>query len=74
MPEVEARCRVSDPSVDHVEARTAAEAGSDDQHLLHPWIGEREPLLQEVDTQHHLQWDWRSLTLGGGLVVKLLDQ
>lgn len=35
-----------------------------DQHLLHQGIAQREPLLHEMNPQHHLQQKRRFLSLG----------
>jgi hypothetical protein len=73
---------VWDPVLDHAVATgfceavagKAAEAGSVDQHLLHQGIRQREPLLQEVDAQHHLQYERRTPALGRRVVVPKRDQ
>lgn len=74
VPEVEDCGLIRDPAIDHVDPRKATKAGGVDQHLLHQRVRQREPLLQQMDPQHHLQRKRRPPSLGRRLVVDGTNQ
>jgi hypothetical protein len=74
MTKIQNRGLIWNPLRDHVDPHKAPETGGVDQHLLHQRIRQREPLLQQVNAQHHLQRKRRPASLGRWLVVNRTDQ
>lgn len=74
MPERQDRGLIRDSVADHVDPCETAHRGHLDQLILHGWVAEVVPLLQQVDSQHGCQLIGRSTTLGAGLGVVGLDQ
>jgi len=54
VPERQDRGLIRDPIADHVDPSETAHCRHLDQRILHRWIAEDVPLLQQVDTQHGL--------------------
>ena len=73
MAKIQDRGLIRNPLRDHIYPRKAPETGSINQHLLHQRIRDREPLLQQVNPQHHLQRERRPTSLGRRLVVNWMD-
>jgi len=74
MTKIQNRGLIRNPLGNHVDPRKAPETGGVDQHLFHQRIREREPLLQQVNPQHHLQRERRPASLGRWLVIDRPDQ
>jgi len=72
--ERENRGLVRDSIADQLDASKAAHGGNLNQSLLHGWVAERIPLLQQVDPQHRRQWVWGPTAFLAGLGVVGLDQ
>jgi hypothetical protein len=49
MPERENRGLIRDPIADHIDSCKAAHRGNLDQRILHRWIAEVLPLLQQME-------------------------
>ena len=74
MPERQNRGLIRDPIADHVDPYESAHRWHLDQSILHRWIAEVIPLLEQVDAQHGCQRIGRATTLGAGLGVVGLDE
>jgi hypothetical protein len=65
---------IRDPITDHVDPSETAHRWHLDQSILHRWIAEGIPLLEQVDAQHGCQRIGPATTLGAGLGVVGLDE
>ncbi len=74
VPEGQDRGLVLDSVTDQIDAGKAAHGGHLDQGILHRWITEGVPLLQQVDQQHRGQRVRRTPIFLAGLGVVGLDQ
>ena len=73
VPERENRGLIRNPVTDHVDPCKTAHRRHLDQRILHRWIAEVVPLLEQVDAQHGCQRIGRATALGAGLGIVGLD-
>ena len=74
MAEGQDRGLIRDPIADHVDPSESAHRRHLDQRILHRWIAEVVPLLEQMDAQHGRERIGRATTLGAGLGIVGLDQ
>ena len=72
--ESEDRGFIRDPLADLVDAGKPTHRRHLDQRILHRWIAEVVPLLQEMDAQHGFKGIRRTASFGASLGVTGLDQ
>ena len=74
MAEAEDRGLIRDPITDQLDAGKAAHGGHLDQGLLHGWVTEGIPLLQQMNAQHRCQRIGRPAAFLARFGVMGLDQ
>lgn len=74
LPERKDRGLIRDPVADQSDAGKATHDGYLDQRILHRWIAEVIPLLQEMNPKQYLQWVGRPAGFAACLGVEQLNQ
>ena len=74
VPERENCGLIRAPVTDHVDHDETTHRRHLDQRILHRWIAEVVPLLEQVDAQHGCQRIGRAIILGAGLWIVGLNQ